>query len=152
MALRQFGPPREVTREQALRELFGLLERLLAHDVLRASDTPYHFGSQDLQWNGAWGIVRVRQPAQRIRKLNELIAEVEKFAQGLRGGRGVINGTLTPEAAQRLRDLTLPSIDDLLDQPAINPAGPVALPPPLGSEATLPLPPGAPLPLPRDLI
>ncbi len=147
------APP--LTRDRALAELEALLGQLQAHDVLAPRDTPYHFGTQDAQWNGAWGLVRVRQPAERLARLNALIAEVEALIADLRAGRGLTpRGMLGPETAQRLSDLTLPEIDDLLDRPmpGLAVTTPVALPAPVGSAPTLPLPAGTGTPLPRDEI
>ncbi|ETX12796.1 hypothetical protein OCH239_17075 [Roseivivax halodurans JCM 10272] len=112
---------------RALEERLGRLQEERA-TILAPRDTPYHFGSQDALWNGAWGLVRVRQAANRIARIDELIDEAEALIGRIPRDGGQLDG----ETLRRYSDLVDPAITDLLESPAAEPNAPVDLPPALG--------------------
>lgn len=73
----RFAPGR-ITTVQTLLDLLRERRELL---VLRTqvSDTPYHFGSQDALWNGAWGLIRVAADNRNYIAYLTLIEAVDRF-------------------------------------------------------------------------
>ncbi len=133
----------EIGRDTALADLAQRLEELQAAlDTRKTSDTPYHFGSQDALWNGAWGLLRVHEPAEHARRLMAAISATKALQRDLQApGRG--DGPLSKEEQQRYLNLTSDSIDEVLNRPLPpsqrNEAGsPIILEPPLGYDRTFP--------------
>ena len=76
------------TPEELLEWLEGLIDQLTRR--LAATDTPYHFGSQDAVWNGAWGLIRVAPNNRKyiaytaLREiLNNSVVELSKSSDDL---------------------------------------------------------------------
>lgn len=97
-----------VTLEGLGREVDALRTRI--NKGLDVSDTPYHFGSQDALWNGAWGLIRVSKP-ERERYLHAALLErLDSFSEqlGAPGQEG-------PPSREQLREIT-PYLDAPLDR------------------------------------
>lgn len=132
-----------IARNDALAELARRLSDLRAAlNVRKNSDTPYHFGSQDALWNGAWGLLRVYEPVERARRLMAAISATSALQRDLQAPeRG--KGPLTREEQQRFLNLTSGSVDDLLNRPlppsqGAETGGPIVLGPPVGSDPNFP--------------
>lgn len=102
------------TRFPTVKVLQDTLEKANEFNSLarQAMDTPYHFGSQDALWNGAWGLVRVapdNQQFQLTEKIQPLIdAELSKLKNLIESGKD------SAPPADLLTKLT-PLIDTPLD-------------------------------------
>ena len=82
----RFAPGR-ITTVRTLLDLLSERRELLVLRT-RVSDTPYHFGSQDALWNGAWGLIRVAADNRNyfaylalIDVLDGFIADIEPLAR-----------------------------------------------------------------------
>lgn len=102
VARNRFAPGR-ITTVQGLLDLLREQREAL---ILRTqvSDTPYHFGTQDALWNGAWGLIRVAADNRTyfayvalLQDIDRIIAEVEPLAR---------ENPDAPPPAQTLRDAT----------------------------------------------
>lgn len=62
----------QLTRQELFDYLIEQREILVLK--ISVSDTPYHFGSQDALWNGAWGLVRVEPTNRNFFAYQRLIA------------------------------------------------------------------------------
>lgn len=94
-----------------VREIIAILK--VRRDALarrtRALDTPYHFGSQDAVWNGAWGLVRVAAPNEVFFAHQRTIAVFDHYIHQLErlGGESLAPAPFRdrPELLDRLRQL-----------------------------------------------
>ena len=73
----RFAPGR-ITTVQTLLDLLRERREFLVLRT-RVSDTPYHFGSQDALWNGAWGLIRVAADNRNYIAYLTLIDDVDRF-------------------------------------------------------------------------
>ncbi|MGX0975086.1 hypothetical protein ACSSVY_000784 [Roseovarius sp. MBR-51] len=110
-------------------------------EIATFSDTPYHFGTQDAQWNGAWGLVRVR----RLPAIEEEVDDYRRDLSDLLRDFSRVDRSLTLDRlradprnrllADRFGDLTLR--DPRLiprPRPMPSPSPAVELMPPRGAE------------------
>ncbi|MEZ5867863.1 MAG: hypothetical protein R3D46_05100 [Defluviimonas denitrificans] len=93
-----------------------LRARIAALNAYGLSDTPYHFGSQDALWNGAWGLVRIRDAADRLKKRDDLVTRAEALLAEIEAACSADAPacTLPGDLLQRYLDLTEPDIETLL--------------------------------------
>ncbi|WP_139284108.1 hypothetical protein [Rubrimonas cliftonensis] len=80
---------------------------------LRTLDTPYHFGSQDALWNGAWGLVRVGAKTRRFELFRALERDLSERAVELESLTRDDPGAIVPDALRRRLD---PLLADPLGQ------------------------------------
>ena len=73
----RFAPGR-ITSVQTLLDLLRERREQLVLRT-RVSDTPYHFGSQDALWNGAWGLIRVAADNRNYLAYVTLLEQVDRF-------------------------------------------------------------------------
>ncbi len=136
-----FGQREKIEADKAIEQLKRRLEELRAYDRAKTTDTPYHFGSQDALWNGAWGLIRVRESASRLQRLTEVIDEVESLIENLSNGGGLDQSGLLDDTTYFVYlDLIGGSIDELLDRPVATATTPASIPAALGSETAFPDP------------
>lgn len=119
----RFAPGRITTVQSLLDLLLERREILVLRTAV--SDTPYHFGSQDALWNGAWGLIRVAAENRKyfayvalLEEIDRTIAQVEPLVRenpDAAPPRDLLNG------ATRLLRAPLDTILDRVPELSIDP-------------------------------